>query len=659
MSVHRTLCDVLETNRLGDRTISYIAGEKDERTVSCGDLYYRALGILHHLQSQGLGPGDELILFTDSNEQFVDVFWACLLGGIVPVPAAARFRDEHRLKLFRVFLKLARPYVFTSVNLHSRLALFAQTNDLMAEFSELSRRTILVDEIDDISQLGEKHRVSPEDTALVQFSSGSTSQPKGVVLTHANILTNIDASIEAAGLREDDVTLSWMPLSHDMGLIGFHLTFLVCNSHQNLMATDLFVRRPLLWLKKASEKRATILCSPNFGYQHFLKAYRSKGLSDVDLSCVRLVFNGAEPISVDLCEDFLMEMSGLGLRSSAMFPVYGLAEASLAVSFPPPESHYKWITVNRHSLGLGDRSRVLPDGHSDGVRFMRLGSSIRDCEVRISSAEGKPVEAGVVGHIQIRGANVTHGYYRAEPQIESLFTEDGWLDTGDLGLFVDDDLIVTGRTREIIFANGHNYYPQDIENVVQQLEGLEGGRVAAVCSRNLETQTDDLLVFVRYREELESFISTISDIKRRVTEKIGLEVAHVLPIDRIPKTTSGKVQRYLLASGYREGSYDAAIQEIGRLQGSRQAAEENLQIELEYVLKDIFDTVIVDKEIGIEDDLFELGTSSLALAEIYQRIEDLYPGQTEITDMFDHPTIRMLACHLNGKLAGGPRASVP
>lgn len=452
MSVHRTLCDVLETNRLGDRTISYIAGEKDERTVSCGDLYYRALGILHHLQSQGLGPGDELILFTDSNEQFVDVFWACLLGGIVPVPAAARFRDEHRLKLFRVFLKLARPYVFTSVNLHSRLALFAQTNDLMAEFSELSRRTILVDEIDDISQLGEKHRVSPEDTALVQFSSGSTSQPKGVVLTHANILTNIDASIEAAGLREDDVTLSWMPLSHDMGLIGFHLTFLVCNSHQNLMATDLFVRRPLLWLKKASEKRATILCSPNFGYQHFLKAYRSKGLSDVDLSCVRLVFNGAEPISVDLCEDFLMEMSGLGLRSSAMFPVYGLAEASLAVSFPPPESHYKWITVNRHSLGLGDRSRVLPDGHSDGVRFMRLGSSIRDCEVRISSAEGKPVEAGVVGHIQIRGANVTHGYYRAEPQIESLFTEDGWLDTGDLGLFVDDDLIVTGRTREIIWV---------------------------------------------------------------------------------------------------------------------------------------------------------------------------------------------------------------
>lgn len=167
------------------------------------------------------------------------------------------------------------------------------------------------------------------------------------------------------------------------------------------------------------------------------------------------------------------------------------------------------------------------------------------------------------------------------------------------------------------------------------------------------------MVFVRYREELESFISTISDIKRRVTEKIGLEVAHVLPIDRIPKTTSGKVQRYLLASGYREGSYDAAIQEIGRLQGSRQAAEENLQIELEYVLKDIFDTVIVDKEIGIEDDLFELGTSSLALAEIYQRIEDLYPGQTEITDMFDHPTIRMLACHLNGKLAGGPRASVP
>ena len=151
MTTHRTLGEALEANCRGDRTITYIDSKRDERTVGLGDLYKRALGILYHLQSRGLVPGDELVLFTDSNEQFVDVFWACLFGGIVPVPAAVGLRDEHRLKLFRIVFKLARPYLFTSVNLHNRLALFAQANDLMTGFAEMSRKTILVDEIGDIS----------------------------------------------------------------------------------------------------------------------------------------------------------------------------------------------------------------------------------------------------------------------------------------------------------------------------------------------------------------------------------------------------------------------------------------------------------------------------------------------------------------------------
>ena len=655
MTTHRTLGEALEANRRGDRTITYIDSKRDERTVGLGDLYKRALGILYHLQSRGLVPGDELVLFTDSNEQFVDVFWACLFGGIVPVPAAVGLRDEHRLKLFRIVFKLARPYLFTSVNLHNRLALFAQANDLMTGFAEMSRKTILVDEIGDISQPGERHRVSPEDTALIQFSSGSTNQPKGVVLTHTNILTNIDASIAAVDLREDDVSLSWMPLAHDLGLIGFHLTFLVCNSHQNVMATNLFIRRPLLWLQKASEKRATILCSPNFGYQHFLKVYRSKGLRDVDLSSVRLLFNGAEPISVDLCEDFLSEMSGLGLKHSAMFPVYGLAEASLAVTFPSPEADYESITVNRHALGVGDRCEVLPTDHADGVRLVQLGRPIKGCEVRVSTAEGEPVGEGIVGHVQITGANVTHGYYRADSENESVFTEDGWLDTGDLGLFVGNDLVVTGRIKEVIFVNGHNYYPEDIENAA----GLEAGRVVAVFARNSTTHADDLLVLVRYRGDLEPFLRTISKVKQKVNQRIGLEVAQVLPIDRIPRTTSGKVQRYLLAHDYYGGCFDRVIEEILCLQRSADATEESLRIQLESTLKDIFDAIIVDKEIGIEDDLFELGTSSLALAEIYQKIDDLYPGQIEITEMFDHSTIRMLARYLNGKLERESPVSPP
>src|SRR5271154_4691476 len=332
LMTYTTLVDVLESNRGIDRAVTYVDGENSERRVAYGEVYSRALGILYHLQAMGAQRGDKMIIFLSSNEKFLDGFWAAVCGGITPVPLAVGISDEHRHKLLRVARKLGKPLLYTDAKSLERLGALAAEVGESAIFEDLKARSFLVESITDISRPGKLHRPDPSDLAFIQFSSGSTSEPKGVMLTHGNLIANTQGATAVGKYNDQDVTLSWMPLTHDMGLIGFYLIQFANRAHVNLMPTELFVRRPLLWLQLASKKRVTITCSPNFGYRHFLKVLGGRRLEDVDLSCIRGIYNGAEPISVELVNEFMQTLAYTGLRHSAMYPVYGLAEASLAVA---------------------------------------------------------------------------------------------------------------------------------------------------------------------------------------------------------------------------------------------------------------------------------------------------------------------------------------
>ena len=280
---HSTLIEVLEANRTAPRSIHYLEGEREERIVPFGELYERALGILWHLQKLGADRGDKLIVFLNHNEQFIDGFWAALSGGIVPVPLAVGISDEHRHKLLRIARLLGDPFLYTDRKNLDRLGAFAESVGESATFERLKRRALLADSIDNISRAGRAVRATPDDVAFIQFSSGSTSVPKGIVLTHRNLIANCRSTTAAAGFNENDVSLSWMPLTHDMGLIGKHIFMFANRIENHLMPTELFIRRPLLWPKFASERRATILSSPNFGYRHFLKVLGDRSLEGVDL----------------------------------------------------------------------------------------------------------------------------------------------------------------------------------------------------------------------------------------------------------------------------------------------------------------------------------------------------------------------------------------
>ena len=651
MSKATTLTEVITGNRAAPRVLTYLEGENDSREVSFAELYERALGILHHLQKLGARRGDKLILFLNNNEQFIDVFWAAILGGIVPVPVALGISDEHRHKLLRIARRLGKPYLYTERRSLERIGAFAAQAGESEVYEGLRRRVFLVDDLDDISRAGEVQRVAPDDTAFIQFSSGSTSEPKGVVLTHRNILASCYGSTEVAGFSERDVSLSWMPLTHDMGLIGFHLVMFANRVHAHLMPTELFVRRPLLWLTLAARIRASILCSPNFGYKHYLKVLAERPVEGLDLSAVRLIFNGAEPISVELCDEFLTRLAPARLNRNAMYPVYGLAEASLAVSFPPVGAPLKTIALNRHRMSAGSAVELLDPADRDAIRLVSEGRAIPYCRVRIADEADRELPAERIGHVHISGDNVTRGYYEDPAANAAALTADGWLRTGDLGLIHDGDLYVSGRAKEIIFVNGQNYYPHDLEAIAQRAPGLELGKVVAAGVRPRGADTEQLVVFVLHRGAMEEFLPLAAQVARLVNEQTGLEVADVVPVKRIPKTTSGKIQRHLLEDGYRDGEFAAELAELAALRAAQRSPEPGSRTAIEEKLKNICDTALEGKRVGVHDNLFEIGASSLKLIEIHEQIDKEYPGRVDLTELFDFPTIAELAQHLQSKLA--------
>jgi acyl-CoA synthetase (AMP-forming)/AMP-acid ligase II/acyl carrier protein len=651
-----TLAELLEANRTYPGRITYLEGEHDSRDVSYEELHARALGILYHLQRLGARRGDKLILFLGSNEQFIDAFWAAVLGGIIPVPVALGISDEHRHKLLRIARKLGKPFIYTDRRSLERIGSFAEQAGESETFAGLRSRAFLVDDLDDISRAGQPHRARPDDVAFIQFSSGSTSEPKGVVLTHGNIIANARGVFEAARFSPDDVSLSWMPLTHDMGLIGFHLIMFYSRVHAHLMPTELFIRRPLLWLTLASRIRATILCSPNFGYKHYLKVLGDRAIEGLDLSSVKLIFNGAEPISVELCEEFLTRFAPARLPRNSMYPVYGLAEASLAVSFPPPGAPMRTIALNRHRLGVGSPVDLIDKGSRDAVQLVSEGRAIPYCEVRIADDQDRPLPEGRIGHLHMRGENVTRGYFESPDVNAAAFTADGWLRTGDLALVHQGDLYVSGRAKEIIFVNGQNYYPHDLEAIAQRIEGLELGKVVAAGVRPQGAEVEQLMLFILHRGSMEDFLPLATRAARLINEQTGLEVSEVVPVKRIPKTTSGKIQRHLLEQSYVDGEFDEELKTLAALREAQRGPETASRSEIEEKLRTICDTALGGKRIDVNDNLFELGASSLKLIEIHERIDHEYPGQVDLTELFDFPTIAELARHLENKL-GSPEAA--
>lgn len=649
MEKFSTLTEALKSTVSAPRQgITFIYGEKEENYVPYTDVYDKALRILHSLQCKGIGKGDELVFQIENIEYFITVFWACILGRIIPVPVTVGNNDEHYLKVFKIWEKLKRPHLVTTLSLLEKLKVFAEKSGVDCNIEAMANSAVLLNELESSNMKGEIVSVKPEDIAFIQFSSGSTGTPKGVVLTHGNLTANIYAIINGTKAKKGDSSLSWMPLTHDMGLIGFHLAPLFTNINQNLMPTSLFIRHPKLWMDKAYEHKVTYTASPNFGYQYFLKAIEDKSEFEWDLSNIRLIFNGAEPISADLCTKFLNTMEKYGLHRNVIFAVYGLAEASLAATFPPVGEELVSVNIDRNSLNIGEKVKFASVKNDETVSLVDLGYPVECCDLRIYDENNNILEDDVVGYINIKGSNVTKGYYNDTGNTEKAISKDGWLNTGDLGFVHNKRLVITGRAKDVIFVYGQNYYPHDIERVAEEVDGVSLGEIAAVSSYNLEKGRDSILLFVLFKKPVDVFIPLAARLKKHIRKIMGLEIDHVVPVKKLPKTTSGKIQRYRLAEKFEKREFESVLDELNNLEKDLYKKElPNIPNDrIEETLLHVSRSVMGNNDIGLDDNLIESGGNSILLNLVHSKLDEIYPGKMTISDLFTYPTIRKLANYI-------------
>ncbi|MBC8757076.1 amino acid adenylation domain-containing protein [Kordia sp. YSTF-M3] len=651
MRIDSTLVDVLKNAAQAQTGITFIRSSNDELTYSYQELLSKALYTLQNLQDFGVQSGDEVIIQVNDNADFLQVFWACILGKIIPVPVAIGRQEGHKYKLYNIWKKLNNPFLVWDQGLLEKMISYKSDEITETAYQKIAKTTLFTtDAVLEKSHGTINDTIQSEDIAYIQFSSGSTGNPKGVVLTHANLVANIVDIANRSEITQTDRSLSWLPLTHDMGLICFHLSCTLRKIEQFLLPTTLFIRRPLLWMDKASEHKASLLYSPNFGCQYILSAVSTaKKPIDWNLSNVRIMYNGAEPISWKLCNQFLEEMSQFQLASSILYPGYGLAEACVAVTLPIVGNPFKSYFVDRDHLKIGDKIVEVTNGNtSNSTSFVEVGRPLAQCGVRISNDLDEVLDDKHIGHIQIKGANVTEGYYN-DPEVSAdCKTKDHWHRTGDLGFMYDGALIITGRAKNLIIINGQNIYPQDIEEVISEKLNLKPGVVVACSARKDVNHSEELLIFVQQRRVSEEFIPTIWNVKREVLNELNLEVQQVIAVRSIPKTTSGKVQHYQLVQQYLKGEYEEQIQTIAELEKELIRKEDENATSLEDKLWSIAKNILKNDTLEVSQNFFTDGFNSLKATALLSRIHRL-GYQISIETLFKNASVAELSEYLKNE----------
>jgi fatty-acyl-CoA synthase len=491
------------------------------------------------LRQLDLRQGDRLALVIADPAEFVLSFVSACVAGIVPVPIYPRASFKAR----NAYADTVRHIVGAS---GAKVLLTADVTrpvieDVFASDPALARLIT----IEQLNQLPARDMASvtitPDDLCFLQFTSGSTSLPKGVMVTHRNLVANARGFLGPAGVNAtlDDLTVTWLPLYHDMGLIGFALGSIVCSVPTLIMPTEMFGRRPNVWLEALHESRGSLTFAPNFAYALATKRAREKDLEGLDLSCVRVAGCGAEPINPKVMNDFAARFARCGFRREALLPAYGMAEATLAISFHPRETPFETDRVSAAAMQRGE-AVLAADGGEDSLELVSCGRVFPEHELRIVDEQGANLSERRIGEIWTRGPSVTQGYYE-QPEASAAGWTDGWLHTGDLGYLAAGNLYVCGRLKDLIIIRGANFYPQDLEWAVAELEGVRRDNVVAF---SVQRNGEEALVICAEANSADA-MALRKAIASKIAETSGISVSHVavVKVGSLPKTSSGKVQR--------------------------------------------------------------------------------------------------------------------
>ena len=549
-----TLVDALEwhVREHPERVHVHLYDEQDQVVpVTYGALFERASLLAGGLAARGLSPGDSVAIMLPTGVEYLESFLAVLLAGATPVPiyppARAKQIEEHFRRHARILDNAGTRILvtFDDVKRVSRL--------LTARVPGLEQLLTPAD-LSTHGPLVARPRIVPQQVAFLQYTSGSTGDPKGVVLTHANILASLRSMRIALDAGPDDVFVSWLPLYHDMGLIGSWLGSLVVGSPLVLMSPLAFLARPERWLQAIHRFGGTISGGPNFSYELCHRRIAEQAMDDVDLSSWRLAFNGAEPVSADTVDRFCARFAKHGFARKAMTPVYGLAEATLGVAFTPRGRGMRVDEVSRHTLYRDGEARSQPG--EDALRLVSSGVAIPDFEVRVVDGAGREQPDRLEGEVEFRGPGATGGYHRNPPATRALF-HDGWVRSGDRGYLADGELYITGRDKDVVIRAGRNLHPHALEQAVGEVPGVRRGCVAVFGGKDPVNGTERLIVLVETRERdaqvRQSMHARIESLSQEHLDVVPDEIV-LAPPQTVLKTSSGKIRRAALAELHARGA---------------------------------------------------------------------------------------------------------
>ncbi|HEY2905019.1 MAG TPA: fatty acyl-AMP ligase [Vicinamibacterales bacterium] len=559
----RTLADALSDAASSDEGYLFLVGG-DEVRRPYAEIRQTALGVAQSLSESGLEPGDLVAIVINDAEQFLTAFLGVSVAGMVP----ASLYPPSTTSELPAYLELTAGIVRSSAarGVITTSALKPWFDDLApscpALTAVLAREALGVAPASGSDHQRGAARVGIDDIAFVQFTSGSTSSPKGVALTHKSLSANIAAISGPCGLKasDGDLAVSWLPLFHDMGLVGIALGALYSVRPAVIMTPHAFVKRPAEWLRAITRYRGTISFAPNFAYDLCVRRVKDRDLEGLDLSAWRIAGCGAEPIHAPTLTAFAEKFAPVGFRASSFLASYGLAEHVVAATFAPLNRLPRVEQVD--AADLTDRRIARPSPRGQTVAVVGCGMPFPDHQIRIIGEDGREAPERGVGEITLRGPSVMLGYYK-DDELSAQTIRDGWLHTGDLGYLAGGELFVCGRVKDIIIANGRKYHPQDLEWAVDQLPGVRRGRVVAFGSAQAGGP-DRVVVVVEPNRTIATEPLTEA-IRRCIGDLCGLYVDDVVLVANgtIGRTTSGKVQRAATKARFERGELAAAHDRAG------------------------------------------------------------------------------------------------
>ena len=546
-----TLPDILLQRATDDSdAIVYQRADATQEKIGGSELLERAQRAAAALRANGVAPGDRVLLMLTAQADFVDAFCGAIWADAVPVP------------LFPpIFSQRPEDFIanFGMIAADSGAQVLVASDDLTGMVDSFANRPVGGFRILPRSSWngsGERLEEAPTrgstDLALLQYTSGSTGMPKGVALSHENVLANMHAIGRAVELNEDDISVSWLPLYHDMGLIGL-LTSLCRGGRMVVLSPLDFAKDPVSWLRAISDHEGTLSPAPNFAYRRCL-GLTDEDIAGLDLSTWRVAFNGAEPVDPDTVLKFATRFAPHGFRSSALYPVYGLAEHTLAVSFPALGQEPHVDTVDRNILATSEIAESVPTDHADAVSFVSVGTPLQGVSVEIRDKQGALLPDGHVGEVSVKSASVMTGYFENAAATADVLS-DGWLKTGDLGYFKDGMLYITGRIKDVVIRAGRNYYPEDIESAAIGVNGVRAGRAAAF-SISADTGEEHVVVLAESEvSEEKQRAELIRHIATAVAARVGFrpERVELYAQGTLPITSSGKVRRRVARARFLNG----------------------------------------------------------------------------------------------------------